>query len=43
MDMDTPASSSRASLAHPFVDDTIKELMVEMDVRLRGRMEKDKF
>jgi hypothetical protein len=43
MDTDTPASSSRASLAYPSVDDTINELMAERDVRLRGRTEKDKF
>jgi hypothetical protein len=43
MDTDTPTSSSRDFLAHPSVDGTINELMVERDVRLRGRTEKDKF
>jgi hypothetical protein len=43
MDMDTPASSSRASPAHPFVDGTINELMAERDVWLCGRTKKDKF
>ena len=42
MDTDTPASSSRASPAHPTIEDTINELMVEKDVRLRGQTEKDK-
>jgi hypothetical protein len=43
MDTDTPASSSRASPAHPSVDGTINEFMAERDIRLCGRMKKDKF
>jgi hypothetical protein len=43
MDTDTPASSSRASPAHPSIDGTINKLMVERDVLLHGRTEKEKF
>jgi hypothetical protein len=43
MDMDTPASSSRASLARLSIDGTINKLMAESDVRLRGRTKKEKF
>jgi hypothetical protein len=43
MDTDTPASSSRASPAHPSTEGTINKLMVEKDVRLCGQMEKDKL